>query len=142
MLSWRGLGGPGGRHYDCVFLRSSDSELDGRSWSVARVGLFFAFTLNRVLYPCALIHDLQIVSDGPDEDTGMWIAEQDLDSDGNPSTCLVPLNDILRTAHLIPVFGYLKDPLSKEISSDSSLDKFKSYYINKYIDHHAFELAS
>jgi hypothetical protein len=133
--SWRG----GRSRCNCVFINNDLTPLDSsnlRELDVARVRLFFSFTHDGVLYPCALINQLLFIGDQPDEVTGMWIVERPC----HPSLLVVPLNAIYRAAHLIPVYRD-KERLSKEVSSDNSLDKFQFYYVNKYIDHHAFELA-
>ena len=40
---------------------------------------------------------------------------------------------------MIGVFG--QDPIPKDIPLAYSLDVFRAYYVNKYIDHHSFEIA-
>lgn len=134
--SWRG----GPARYDCIFVRSSES--DSPPWDVARVRLFFSFSIDERSYSCALLHEFRIVGDQPDGDTGMWMVERVLDGDGQPSARVVPLNSILRAAHLSPIFGYLTHFLSRKASPESSLDNFDNFYVNKYIDHHAFEITS
>ncbi|KAF8173558.1 hypothetical protein K438DRAFT_1610723, partial [Mycena galopus ATCC 62051] len=52
---------------------------------------------------------------------------------------LISIDSILRSAHLIPVFG--KDYLPRRLKYSDSLDSFKAYYINKYADHHSHEIA-
>jgi hypothetical protein len=134
--SWRG----GSARYDCVFVRSS--ELGGLPWDIAQTRLFFSFSIKGRLYPCALIHDFQVIGDQPDEDTGMWIVGRVLDVNGHPSGArVVPLDAIFRAAHLLPIFGHLKDPLSLAVSPGTSLDDFDNFYVNRYIDHHAFEIT-
>ena len=39
----------------------------------------------------------------------------------------------------MPVYG--NDPIPRYLSFTQTLDTFNSYYVNKYIDHHAFEIA-
>jgi hypothetical protein len=67
--SWRN----GPSRYDMVLV-STNSQLDGMlGLDVGRVHLFFSFTHEYIKYPCALISWYDLVSDSPDEDTGMWI---------------------------------------------------------------------
>ena len=47
------------------------------------------------------------------------------------------LDTIVRAVHLIGVYG--ANFLPKGLSPTQSLDIFRSYYVNKYIDHHSFE---
>ncbi|KAI0290007.1 hypothetical protein B0F90DRAFT_1812424 [Multifurca ochricompacta] len=44
------------------------------------------------------------------------------------------------TAHLIPVYDSNPLPLHR-LTDSYSLDTFKLFYVNKYIDHHAHEIA-
>ncbi|KAI5997114.1 hypothetical protein EDD15DRAFT_2387049 [Pisolithus albus] len=102
-------------------------------------GLPFFFTYGGVKYPCALIQWFSTISDGPNDDTGMWVVQPDLDTDGQHELGVVHLHSVLRGAHLIPVYGH--DRLPTDIQHTDSLDIFRAYYVNKYIDHHAFEIA-
>ena len=68
----------------------------------------------------------------------MQVVEPDA-YDGKPTTDMIHVDTIVHSAHLIAVYG--KNPLSKNIPLCYALDLFNSYYVNKYIDHHAFELA-
>jgi hypothetical protein len=99
-------------------------------------GLFVSFKFWNILYPCALV---RWYAHNKDEDTGMWVVEPDSHPDGFAFTAVIHLNNILRAAHLIPVFG--QDTLPTDIPLAYSLDVFNSYYVNKYIGHHAFEIA-
>jgi hypothetical protein len=60
--------------------------------------------------------------------------------DGSPAVGVVHLDSVLRAVHLMPVFGDHMMPM--DLMADQSLDVFRSFYVNKYIDYHAFEIAS
>ena len=47
----------------------------------------------------------------------------------------------MRTVLLPTVIGEPNGLVSSDIIHISALDKFNSYYVNKYIDHHAYEIA-
>ena len=49
------------------------------------------------------------------------------------------LESIFRAAHLMGVCG--EGFVPKTLTADYSLDFFDSFYVNKYVDHHAFEIA-
>jgi hypothetical protein len=133
--TWRN----GPSRYDCVFV-STDSMREGmRGFDIARVRLFFSFKHEGIRYPCALIHWYSRIGDSPDENTGMWVVQPDI-QDGIRSACIVHLDTIFRAAHLLPVYGNEFVPSYLDLSQ--TLDAFHSYYVNKYIDHHAFEIAS
>lgn len=136
MPSW----GKGPARYDCVFVNTGPAAEGFQGLNVARVRLFFSIKFGEVIYPCALIHWMIRVGDEPDDDTGMWIVKPDLDANGLPHMSVIHLDCILRAAHLIGVCG--KDFLPKGFSYYHSLDAFLAFYVNKFIDHHAFEIAS
>ena len=133
--SWRkGLG-----RYDTIFV-NADSSIDGmRGLEIARVRLFFSFSHDGVEYPCALVRWFSRVGDSPDDDTGMWVVEPDTLDDGEPFMSIIHLDAIVRASHLLPVFG--RGRVSRTLQFTDTLDTFTRFYVNKYIDHHAFEIA-
>ncbi|KAH9046933.1 hypothetical protein EDB84DRAFT_1586692 [Lactarius hengduanensis] len=91
-------------------------------------------------YPCALIRWFVHVGDVPDEVMGLWVRQPDTNADGTPAVEVIYLDLVLCGAHLLPIFGDSFMPI--DLSPHNSLDAFETYYINKYIDYHAFEFAS
>ncbi|KAI6147685.1 hypothetical protein BKA82DRAFT_4329832 [Pisolithus tinctorius] len=88
-------------------------------------------------YPCVIVRWFDCIGDGPDTCTGMWIVHvcnaQDI--------TIIHIDTIYRAAHLIPVYAnHQIDPAS--IKPNESYDKFLYYYVNKFADHHVFEIAS
>ena len=51
---------------------------------------------------------------------------------------VIHLDAMFCAAHLLPVYGNEFVPY---LDFSQSLDTFHSYYVNKYIDHHAFKIA-
>jgi hypothetical protein len=135
--SWR----KGPARYDCVFVKTSPDQDDMRDRDVGRVRLFFSFSYRGITYPCALISWMDRVGDGPNEDTGMWVVEPTLYDDDTPYLSVVHLDCLIRAAHLIGITADGKF-LAKEVNCHNSLDFFMRFYINKFADHHAFEIAS
>jgi hypothetical protein len=126
--------------HDTVFVES-DPTLSGiRGLDVVHLLALFSFFWLDEYYPCALVRWFTHVADEPDNITGMWVVRPDDNADGSPAVEVIHLDTVLRAAHLLPVFGDGFVPI--ELSAEQSLDKFPSFYINKYIDHHAFELHS
>jgi hypothetical protein len=123
--------------YDCVLVDVSPSLSPMRGLLVGRVRLFFSFHHNGITYPCALLEWFEMFGDQPDADTGMWLVKPEYASDGSRSTSVIHLDSIARGAHLLPVFNETLIPISLHYSQ--TLDAFQSFYVNKYIDHHAFE---
>jgi hypothetical protein len=132
---------PGKRaRHDTIVIVSADLAADGfLGLNVARVRLFFSFDFCGITYPCALVRWMSRSSSKPDEDTGMWVVEPDFNADDSPLVSVIHLDCILWAAHLIGVCD--SDFLPKELSFHHSLDAFLSLYVNKFIDHHAFEVA-
>lgn len=131
-----------GARYDTVFVDTNPSEEGMRGLDVARVRLFFKFTHERVDYPCALVDWFKRVGDSVNENTGMWVVEPVADAPdgiGESRTAILHLDTIVRAAHLIPVFGHRR--VSPTLSLTNTLDEFTRFHVNKYADHHAFEIA-
>jgi hypothetical protein len=80
------------------------------------------------------------MGNSPNSNTGMWMVEPDTpDDDGEILTSIIHLDTIVRAAHLLPVFGH--EYVSRTLSFSDTLNEFASFYVNKYVDHHAFEIA-
>lgn len=126
---------------DCVFISKGDCELqDGfRGLLVGRVYAFFSFKLRGTHYPCALIHWFNTFGDDPDPDTGMWITEPEYDAAGHRNAAIVHLDSIVRGAHLLPICG--ESFVDETIKFTQTLDYFRAFYVNKYVDHHSHEIA-
>jgi hypothetical protein len=126
--------------YDCVLI-NKDASLSGfRGMLIARVRLLFSFTFNETEYPCALVEWFEAIADEPDVDTGLWMVRPELNNHGRKSVSVIHLDCVLRGAHLLPVFNDVRIPHSLHYSK--TVDAFRAFYVNKYIDHHAFEILS
>ncbi|KAF8462345.1 hypothetical protein JB92DRAFT_3136774 [Gautieria morchelliformis] len=136
--SWR----KGSGRYDTIFVNTDPFAEGMRGLDIARVRLFFSFSHDGVQYPCALVHWFSRLGDSPNDNTGLWIVEPDTSDDDGATlrvTSIVHLDTIVRAAHLLPVFGH--EYVSRTLSFSDTLDEFTSFYVNKYADHHAFEIA-
>ena len=105
---------------------------------VAQVWSFFSFVSWGITYPCALVHWFSWVGDEADEDMGMWVVEPDVET-GSPFAGIIHMDSILRAAHLMGVCREVFVP--KKLTPDNSLYFFYSFYVNKFVDHHAFKIA-
>jgi hypothetical protein len=133
--SWR----QGPARYDCAFVNSKP-ERDGiHGLSIVRILLFFSFVFDGKTYPCALVRWFSRIAEEPDEDTGMLMVQPEVEDNGSPSISVLHLDCIFRAAHLLPIYD---DHPIDSISPNDSLDVFPVFYVNKYIDHHAFQIAS
>jgi len=103
---------------------------------VARVLLLFSFTFNDGLHQCALVHWFSVFGDQPDPDNGMWVVTPDYTGNA-PNLSVIHIDCIFRAAHLLPVFD--DTPLPRTLNYTKTLDSFKGFYVNKYIDYHMYE---
>ena len=74
-------------------------------------------------------------------DNSLWIFEPDYDHNGYRIMSVVHVDSIIHAGHLLPIF---KDVaiIPREIDFTNMLDVFKAFYLNKYIDYHAFKILS
>ena len=112
-----------------------------RGLEVARVFLFFSFMHSGTYYPSALVQWFSIVGDEPDEETGLWMVEPDVRQDGRPCLAVIHLDSIFRVAPLLPAY-HTSDFVKRSLTMHDSLDEFNEFYVNKFVDHHAFKIAS
>ena len=125
--------------YDCVFVHSESSIGQGRrQLDVARVMAFFSFNYDGKLFSCALVHEFAYSSRRPDKDTGLWIVVPKFVEAVQPCLRIIDLDKIFRAAHLIPVYK-TRSFIPRSLTMDKTLDEFKRFYINKFIDYHAFK---
>ena len=103
---------------------------------VAHALLFFSFTIDDKLHQCALIHWFSISGDHPDPDNSMWVATPDYSGDTR-DLAVIHIDSIFRATHLLPIFN--DTPLCHTLDYTATLDSFQSFYINTYIDYHAYE---
>ncbi|KAI9432522.1 hypothetical protein H4582DRAFT_1821021 [Lactarius indigo] len=126
--SWRGCE----PRHDCAFIVEDDTQEGMLGMAIVQVQLLFSILYGDVSYPCALVEWFMRV--GCDRLTGLWVVRPDI-----THRTVVHLDSFLRAAHLIPVYGNKKIPL--DFHYTYSLDAFSTYFINKYVDHHANEIA-
>jgi hypothetical protein len=103
-----------------------------------QVFLFLSFNSLGVSYPCALVKWFVVVGDAPCHDTGMWVVEPKMEDDIQV-TSIIHIDSIVRGAHLMGVYGNVLLP--RDFSHSDTLSAFQAYYVNKFIDHHANEIA-
>ncbi|TRM64435.1 hypothetical protein BD626DRAFT_430192 [Schizophyllum amplum] len=133
--SWR----KEGPRRDAVFAVKDKGETGMRGLYVLRVILLFSFDCDGGSVPCALVEWFSPVYDVPDPETGMWIVEAALLRSGKRERTVVHLNTLIRCAHLLPVFD--EEPLPFAFHHTYTLDCFRTFFVNKFADHHAHEIA-
>ncbi|KAG1752172.1 hypothetical protein EDB19DRAFT_1903559 [Suillus lakei] len=126
--------------YDCMFI-NMDAGVEGMGgMEVAHIMCFSSFTFEGILYPCAVVHWFDKASDGPDKDMGMWIVKPSFDTDNSLFVGIIHIDSIYCTAHLVPIYG--TQFISRNLKHYDSYDAFQAFYVNKFADHHTFEIAS
>lgn len=108
--------------------------------SVARLHLLFSFTKSNTRHDVALIQWYSYIGDSPDEDTGMWVVKKERGSDGLPVIDFIYIDAIVRSCQLLPIYG--RGMIPRQVTHMTSLNCFQTYYVNKFADHHSFELLS
>ncbi|KAH7917560.1 hypothetical protein BV22DRAFT_1108549 [Leucogyrophana mollusca] len=123
--------------HDCALIVEGE-EPGMRGMVIGRVKLLFSFVHDTVVYPCALVDRFSRVGRQPDVVTGMWKVKPEVNRQGKRVQSVIHLDVILRSAHLIPVFG--DGTLPPDFHFSYSLDAFRSFYVNKYADHHSHKV--
>ncbi|EIW51114.1 uncharacterized protein TRAVEDRAFT_137916, partial [Trametes versicolor FP-101664 SS1] len=130
--SWR----QDGPRRDTVLVQLSDDP-GMYGMAIGRVRAFLSFVYGIVRYECALLEWFEQVGDGPDPVTGMWVVKPEV-LHGRRALGVVSADSIVRSCHLIPVYGRTRIPATFHFSD--SLDAFRRYYVNTYADYHTHEL--
>lgn len=123
--------------YDTILVSTGDDADGFCGTHVARVKLFFSFNHEDIEYPCVLVEWFERIADAPEEETGMWLVQPELTPRNTRHASVIHLDTVLRGVHLLPYFGDQFVPV--ELHYSRTLDNFRYFYVNKYIDYHAFE---
>ncbi|EIW73886.1 hypothetical protein CONPUDRAFT_68201 [Coniophora puteana RWD-64-598 SS2] len=124
---------------DCVYV-VTDPEAKGiASMEVARVLAFFSFRYEDITYPCAVVHWFNYDGDSRNENTGMYMVRPSFYDNGAPHVEVIHVDTILRAAHLLPMFG--PGFVIPGTTCYSSYDNYQGFYVNRFADHHAFEIV-
>jgi hypothetical protein len=117
---------------DTVFVVLDESLPGVEGMVIAQVQLFFSFNYKRVDYACAYVNWLVRDDDKPDHDTGLWTVSLEEEHCGVLTSQVIDVRTIARAAHLIPVYG--SDSISPDIQYYNSLDGYKSFFVNSFVD--------
>ena len=127
-------------HYDCAFVSTGPETGPMNGLEVVRVLTFFSIHDKGSYYPCAAVHWFGHAGNRPDEYTGMWLVRPQFNERHQRTISIIHIDSIYRAAHLIPVYG--KHFVPTHFQPHHSYDGFRLFYVNKFADHHAFEIAS
>ncbi|KAG2072852.1 hypothetical protein BDR04DRAFT_1127448 [Suillus decipiens] len=94
---------------------------------------------SHIFFQCAVIWWFSHVLDACDPDTGMYVVAPTTLEDNTPDISIIHIDCIFCAVHFIPL--YSSNFLPHTVTSHDSYNIFHSYFINKYADHHAFEIV-
>ena len=75
-----------------------------------------------------------------DVGTRMRFVEPEIFNDGSCNLSIIHLDSAVHLTHLLPIHCYKPAPSRCLLNYTQSLDTFSAFYVNKYADHHAFEI--
>ncbi|KIK78373.1 hypothetical protein PAXRUDRAFT_164188 [Paxillus rubicundulus Ve08.2h10] len=130
-----------GACYDTVLIDTEDSADSINGMDVAQVLCFFPFPFLGNMFPCALVHWYKCIGSQPDNITGVWMVHPSFEDDGSRKLSVIRLDSVFDAVHLLPMFNN-SNPIHPALNFKNSLDAFKGYYVNKFADHHSFEILS
>ena len=126
-----------GPRRDCILV-TQDTEAKGMAgMEVARARLFFTFKHRHKCFASVLV-EWFTTRPRPCRTTGMWIVDRDHERDGSPVLEVIHIDAVVRGVHLIPVYG--DGFIPQDTSFTNSLDRYDTFYVNKYADHHSHEI--
>lgn len=126
--------------HDCVLVATDATRSSFSSMQVARARLLLSIRHLDKSIPCALVDWFVTEGSRPDPTTGMWVVKPQYTANNRPFSSIVHLDSVLRGIHLLPV--HKKRTITRGQSYLRSLDSYRKFYVNKYIDYHAFETVT
>ena len=130
-------GGSAVPQYDCVLVAVGAMPSGFSSMQVAYVCLLLSIAHLNTVIPCALVDWFISEGNRPDPITGMWTIKPQYTANNRHSSSIIHLDSVLRGIHLLPV--HKKRVVAQVHSYSRSLDSYRRFYVNKYIDYHVFE---
>ncbi|KAM6489655.1 hypothetical protein JOM56_014891 [Amanita muscaria] len=123
---------------DCILVTQDPDAKGMAGMEVARAILFFSFTVAKHQhFPCVLV-EWFTTRHRPCPKTRMSIVDRDRGRDGSRTLEVIHIDAVVRSVHLIPVYGEGFIPL--DIKFTNSLDRYDTFYVNRYADHHSHEI--
>ncbi len=106
---------------------------------ISHILLFFSFKYAGEDFPIALVwwYTLSDNAGCRDKVTGMWLIECEFRGE-EPHLVVVHVGSIYCAVHLIPFFR--KEWVPQGFSHNNTLDKYTKFYVNRFADHHSFEI--
>ena len=124
--------------YNCILVQVSPEDSRFSSMQVVCVWLFFSIKHDNNTIPCALVEWYETIGNSPDKNIGIWVVKPEYTASRQQRVAAtIHLNSVVRGVHLIPV--YRKQKISHKHTYSTTLNNFQQFYVNKYIDYHAFK---
>ncbi|KAI0085808.1 hypothetical protein BDY19DRAFT_986896 [Irpex rosettiformis] len=120
--------------YDTVLLQNGEDDGPMHGMLVGRVLSFLRFTHDAVEYNTALVQWYMPIHEHVDEVTGMWVVKPEVHH-RQRTVGLTHVETIVRGCHLIGVYG--REHVPKDFHFSQTLDAFRLFYVNHFIDYHA-----
>ena len=127
--------------YDCMFVNTYPLQLGMCGLDIAHARLFFSFTFEWVKYSCAFIYWFLKIGESVDEGMGMWSVEPEVFNNGSCYSSIIHLDSVVHLAHLLSIHYDRSVPSRHQLNYNRSLDAFSAFYVNKYANHHAFDIS-
>lgn len=125
---------------DCILIAMDATKSGFSSMQVARTCLLLSINYLNKPIPCALVDWFVTEGNHPDPVMGMWVVKSQYTANNWSFSSIIHLDSVLRGIHLLPV--YKKCTVAQGQSYSHSLDSYRRFYVNKYIDYHAFETVT
>ena len=123
--------------HDCVLVATDAMSSGFASTQVARIRLLLSITHLGAAIPCALVDWFILEGNKPDPVTGLWVVKPEYTRNNRHFSSIIHLDSVLRGIHLLPV--HKKCMVTQPHSHSRSLDTYRRFYVNKYIDYHAHQ---
>lgn len=122
--------------YDTILVCTNPDAFGMLGMAVARVRLFISFVHGYVRYNAAVVEWFELDGDQPDPVTGMWVVKPER-VHGRRAMGVISLSSIVRSCHLIACYGRTRIPSGFHYAD--SLDAFRRFYLNWFVDYHSHE---
>ena len=138
--TWTWRSGP--PRQDTVLVNTGEGRntcLPMSGYIVAQILFFFSFNYSGDDFHVALVWWYTLTEDSGcrDKATGMWLVEREY-RNGGPHLAVVSVGAIFCAVHLLPFFGH--ERIIRGVTQDNSLDTYRMFYVNRYVDHQAFKI--
>ncbi|KIM74238.1 hypothetical protein PILCRDRAFT_80268 [Piloderma croceum F 1598] len=70
----------------------------------------------------------------------MWVVQPEFGGNGRRTLAVIHIDCVARGAHLLPVYGSSFVP--EDLHFSDSLNVFRAYFVNHYVDHHSHDFLT